>query len=126
MVEDTFDREPEEIVIGRGDVHACIERLLDGLVAGARESFDISPAEGFGPRDPEAIHRMPRADFPLDISLERGQIIDFQTPGGTATPGAVVAIGAEFVEVDFNHPLAGRTLKCEVEILAITPAPDSR
>lgn len=126
MVEDTFDREPEEIVIGRGDVHACIERLLDGLVAGARESFAISPAEGFGPRDPEAIHRMPRADFPQDISLERGQIIDFQTPGGTATPGAVVAIGAEFVEVDFNHPLAGRTLKCEVEILAITPAPDSR
>lgn len=124
VVEDTFAGEPEEIVIGRGDVHAGIERLLDGLAAGARESFTLSPAEGFGTRDPEAIHRLPRSDFPQDMPLERGQIIEFQTPGGMATPGAVVATGAEFVEVDFNHPLAGRTLQCEVEILAITPAAD--
>ncbi|MEA3413066.1 MAG: FKBP-type peptidyl-prolyl cis-trans isomerase [Pseudomonadota bacterium] len=120
VVEDTFAGEPETIVIGRGDVHECIERTLSGLVAGTREAFVIPPESGFGLRDPEAVHRMPRLDFPADIDLERGQIIEFQTPSGATTPGAVVSIEGEFVEVDFNHPLAGHALHCEVEVLAVT------
>ena len=60
---------------------------------------------------------MKRSDF-KDMELEPGLVISFQEPGGEL-PGVIVELDDERVEVDFNHPLAGKTILFEVQVLSI-------
>lgn len=120
VAESTFEDEPVDIVIGAGDLHQGLERLLYGLKASESRTFQISPVEGFGVRDPEAIHTMHRREFPADLKLEPGVIIEFNTPAGDEVPGMIRGLSGDEVEVDFNHPLAGHEITFRVEILALS------
>jgi FKBP-type peptidyl-prolyl cis-trans isomerase SlpA len=66
------------------------------------------------------MQSLSREEFPQGISLEPGVIVEFTTPGGDEIPGTIVKVGDESVEVDFNHPFAGRDLVFEVEILEVS------
>jgi len=81
----------------------------------------ISPRDAFGYPDEENIHSMPRSDFDPSVKLEPGLIIEFTTPSGETTPGAITAVETDTVTVDFNHPLAGHNIRFEVEILDVKP-----
>lgn len=116
--------EAVQFVIGDGSLHLGLESVLLGLSAGGKDSFSIEPAQGFGLPDPDNIHAMPRDDFPDELDLTPGVIIGFSTPSGEEIPGMIVSVDEARVEVDFNHPLAGRTLRFDVEILSVeTPSP---
>jgi len=118
-VDSSRDGEPLAFVAGDGTLEAGLESLLQGLHAGDRARFNLPPGQAFGEPDPGNVHRMARAEFPQDMTLEEGSVVAFGTPGGDEVPGTVVAVDAEGVEVDFNHPLAGRALSFEVEILSV-------
>jgi FKBP-type peptidyl-prolyl cis-trans isomerase SlpA len=68
------------------------------------------------------VHDIPRADFPDLIAPKVGQIIAFHSPTGEDIAGAILAVDADTVRVDFNHPLAGREVVFRVEILTVGPA----
>lgn len=118
LVDRTDEDEPLQLVIGDGTLHPCLERCLMGLEAGASESFRLSPDEAFGPYDPDMMHPLDRDQFGGDDMLEPGSIIAFDTPGGDTLPGCVMAVETDHVDVDFNHPLAGRNIMFEVRVLA--------
>lgn len=118
VVEATEGDETLSFTLGDGTMIAGLEEVIKDLQVGERHTYLIGPDEAFGYADEENIHDMPRSDFPDTLHLEEGQIIAFNTPTGDEVPGAILEIGTDTIKVDFNHPLAGRNLAFDVELVA--------
>jgi FKBP-type peptidyl-prolyl cis-trans isomerase SlpA len=121
VVDSTREAEPITFQIGSGALIEMLERHLVGLRTGEQCRFEISAAESQQPASPEAIQVMARSDFPADLAIETGQVLGFVMPSGEEVPGLIVSISDTEVVVDFSHPLAGRDLIFDVEILAVEP-----
>ena len=111
--------EPLVLTVGDGTLEEGLEALLLGLGAGARATFHLAPGQAFGLPDPEAVHVLPRADFPPGMALEPGAVVAFTAPSGLEVAGTVLEAGEGGVRVDFSHPLAGRSVVFEVEVLEV-------
>jgi FKBP-type peptidyl-prolyl cis-trans isomerase SlpA len=120
----TRDGAPLELTMGDGTLTPGLEVLLLGLTAGQRARFIAQGDDLYGPHDPSAVYWLPLADFPRDQNTAPGQVVAFDTPGGQELAGLVLAIAGDRVQVDLNHPLSGRPLNIEVEILAVTLPPE--
>ena len=121
VVDSTKDKEPATFVFGDGNLPPGFEHPLKGLGAGAHDSFAIPPEHAFGQHNEQNIQTLKREDFG-DETPEPGLMLSFADKAGTELPGVVKEIDGDRVEVDFNHPLAGRTLTFEVEVLNVKPA----
>ncbi|MFQ5642388.1 MAG: peptidylprolyl isomerase [Thiogranum sp.] len=124
LVESSFDNEPLSFIMGDGTLDRGLELALLGLVPDDRQTLALMPGQAFGVRDETALQRLPRARFPEDISLERGQIVGFTGEDGEEVAGAIIETGDDYVKVDFNHPLAGREIEFEVHVLAVENPPE--
>ena len=119
LLEDTFDGEPMTFNLGTGDLAEGLELALMDLEEGAEQTLDIGPDLAFGFPDESRIHSLPRSDFAEDFTLEPGLIIEFGTPNGETLPGTILEFDDNQVKVDFNHPLAGHTVRYRVKIVRI-------
>lgn len=118
-VDSTFGKTPANFVLGDGNMLAGFEEGLIGLKSGDKKEMLITPEKGFGLPNPQNLQEMKRKDFPDDMQLEPGLMISFADANKSELPGMVKEVGDDIVVIDFNHPLAGRTLKFEVEILTV-------
>jgi len=123
LVESSFDDEPVSFVVGDGTLDRGLELALLGLVADDKQTLTLMPGQAFGRRDEAALQRVPKAQFAEDMLLEQGQIIGFSSEDGEEVAGAIIEIEDDHVQVDFNHPLAGREIEFEVHILAVENPP---
>jgi FKBP-type peptidyl-prolyl cis-trans isomerase SlpA len=117
VVDSNFEGAPVEFEVGDGNIPEGFEAALTGLKVGDHLDLTIDPERGFGQHNPSNIQTLKRSDF-KDMELEPGLVISFQEPGGEL-PGVIVEFDDERVEVDFNHPLSGKTILFEVQILNI-------
>ncbi|MGY8871346.1 MAG: FKBP-type peptidyl-prolyl cis-trans isomerase [Pseudomonadales bacterium] len=117
VVDSNFASQPATFTVGDGNMLAGFEAAIFGLKVGDRQIFKITPEHGFGMPNPSNIQKVGRESF-SGIELEAGLVIGFQDASGEL-PGVVVSFDDINVEVDFNHPLAGKDLEFEVEILQI-------
>ena len=115
----TFGGNPATLALGRGELAAGLEKCLECTEPGGSYVFELEPEQAFGERREELLQSLPRASFAGDIALEEGAVIEFSAPDGTRHAGQVREVNAHDVLVDFNHPLAGRRVRFEVEVLAI-------
>ncbi len=115
----TLEGEPLECVIGDGTLREGMEMVLYGMRPGEEDRITLTPEQGWGLRDPDLVHTLPRSRFPDDMALEPGQIIAFEGEGGEELAGAVLSLDDRQVEVDFNHPLAGRNVVFWVKVLEV-------
>ncbi|MBZ2170108.1 FKBP-type peptidyl-prolyl cis-trans isomerase [Marinobacter sp. F4216] len=122
VIDSTFDKEPATLEIGDENLPENFEALLMGMQAGDRDTFQVPPEKGFGQRNPNNQQTFKRHEFSADMVLEPGVVISFADASQSELPGVVIRVEGDEVEVDFNHPLAGRTLTFEVEILDVEPA----
>ncbi|MBD3671747.1 MAG: peptidylprolyl isomerase [Gammaproteobacteria bacterium] len=111
--------EPLVFTLGDGTMIEKLEEVIAELTPGERHTYLLGPDEAFGYPDEENVHSMPKSDFPDHINLEQGQVIGFTTPTGEEVPGTIDRVDGESVLVDFNHPLAGRNLAFEVELISV-------
>jgi len=116
----SFSEDAIELTLGDGTLVPGLDELLIGLHAGADARFLADGSKLYGPRDELNIHWLPRSDFPPDMDLARGQIVAFQSPGGQEIAGLLLDMDGEQVQVDFNHPLAGRSLQIRARIISVT------
>jgi FKBP-type peptidyl-prolyl cis-trans isomerase SlpA len=116
----TFGASPATLALGAGELAPGLERCLTGLEPGVRRVFVLEAQEAFGARREELLRSVPRASFPPDTVIEEGAVVEFRTPGGEAHAGVVRGESGAEVSVDFNHPLAGRRVRFEVELIART------
>lgn len=122
IADSTIEHDPIQFVMGDGSLIEGLELALYGLKVGDKQVLSIEPREAFGFPDEENIHEMSKSEFPADMNIEEGMIIEFDTPSGERIPGALKEIKGDTVVVDFNHPLAGHEITFDVEIIDIKPA----
>lgn len=122
VAESTFDGEPLVFTMGEGVLDHGLELALYGLARGDKQRLTLDPGQAFGQYDPARVHTLARDTFAADMALEPGVIVGFETAAGEELAGAILELDAHTVKVDFNHPLAGRTIIYDVEILDVVPA----
>ena len=122
LVDSTFEKKPAELVIGDGNLPAAFEAVIHGMKAGERKIERIEPKDGFGQHNPSNVQKISKDQFDPSVELSEGLVVIFQDKAKSELPGVVAAIDDKMVTVDFNHPLAGRELEFEVEILSVAPA----
>lgn len=119
----TFKDNPATLQLGTGQLAPFLEACLLGLPEGAHRTFDLSPEQAFGPRNPDLIQRVSRATLKENSQLGEeyavGDLVEFAAPGGGRFAGVLRDIDADGAVFDFNHPLAGQNLKFEVNIIGI-------
>lgn len=125
LVDSTRGKKPGTLVMGDDTLPVGITKLLLGLKVGDKRAFVIQPTQAFGEYNDKNLQQIPKDQFDPGQPLSEGLVVQFQGPGGYALPGVVRRVLAEFVEVDFNHPLAGRNLLFDVEILSVGVAPQA-
>jgi len=121
-VDSTFGQEPATFVLGDGNLLPGFEEFLVGLTTGDHKSFEIPPEKGFGQPNPQNVQEIKRKDFPVDMPVAPGLMVSFADAQGAELPGLISAIEGDWVTVDFNHPLAGKDLTFEVQILEVVDA----
>ena len=113
--------EPGQVVdhqLGQGDWPAALEQSLIGAGVGDQLSLHFAVSDAlFGQPDPERIIDMDRQDF--DREPEPGELIEFQIANGERVEGQVLLMVDDKIQVDFNHPYAGRELDIEIKIVSI-------
>ena len=119
IVESSLNRKPFEFVWGAGAVMPGLEQGVKGLKAGDRKQLTIPPKEGFGEIDPKAVVEIPRTRFPQGDNIKAGMVYSIPSKSGIPLKGIVKEVKGENVLLDFNHPLAGKQLQLDVEILEV-------
>ena len=119
----TFDsskgREPLEFQVGSGQIIPGLDKALPGMTVGDKKVVKIASEDAYGPANPEMRQAVPREGIPADIPLELGTQLQMQTPDGNAVPVTVVGVDEATVTLDANHPLAGKDLQFDIELLKI-------
>lgn len=121
VMDSTRDREPATFVWGDGSLPPGFERVILGLRAGDRRSAVLQPEQGFGERNPDNVQHFRTNTFSPDMELSPGVVVNFRDASGGELPGVITDCDDDWVTVDFNHPLAGRDLHFEVEIIDVQP-----
>jgi FKBP-type peptidyl-prolyl cis-trans isomerase SlyD len=99
------------------------EAEILGADEGEKRTFTLEPDRAYGPRQEEYVMKRSKAEFPKDVDLEVGMKFQAEV-GGMPTPVEITDITADVVTVDFNHPMAGKTLTFDIEIVSIRQAED--
>ncbi|WP_068829174.1 FKBP-type peptidyl-prolyl cis-trans isomerase [Pseudomonas sp. BMS12] len=121
VVDSTFDKAPATFKVGDGNLLPGFEAALYGFKAGDKRSLQIEPENAFGQPNPQNVQVMPRTQF-VDMELSEGLLVIFNDAANTELPGVVKAFDEQQVTIDFNHPLAGKRLSFDVEIIEVRPA----
>jgi len=109
-------REPLEFVMGIGMIIPGLEKGLVGMNVGDKKTIKINSEEAYGPVHEQAIQEVPKDQFPADLELKEGMQLAAQGPHG-AIPVIIREVKEDVIIVDFNHPLAGKDLTFDVEIV---------
>ncbi|CAD5379875.1 putative FKBP-type 16 kDa peptidyl-prolyl cis-trans isomerase [Pseudomonas sp. OF001] len=120
VVDSTFDKSPAVFKVGDGNLLPGFEQALYGLKAGDKRSIAIEPEHGFGQPNPQNVQVMPRGNFE-GMELSEGLLIIFNDAANAELPGVVRQFDDAQVTIDFNHPLAGKRLTFDVEIVDVQP-----
>ncbi|MGB3313836.1 MAG: peptidylprolyl isomerase [Albidovulum sp.] len=112
-------RDPLEFTVGSGQIIPGLDKALPGMAVGDKKSVPVVAAEAYGPHNPDASQAVPRDQIPADIPLEIGTALQMRTPDGNAMTVTVAEVTAETVTLDANHPLAGKDLNFDIELVSI-------
>lgn len=122
FVERTTTENPLTFLFGVGMMLPKFEENIAGLQQGDKISFDLAAADAYGERDDRAIAQLP-ADMFKDLGLPSlGDVLPLQDNQGNQFRAVVVDVTPEAVIADLNHPMAGKTLSFDIEILNVRPA----
>lgn len=115
-------KEPLEFTIGLGQVIKGLEAEVAGMEPGEKNTVTIPCDLAYGQHKPEAIQTLDRAKVPTGIDVRPGTQLQARTADGGMLPITVVEVDDKNVKVDANHPLAGKDLVFDVELVEIVQA----
>ncbi|TCV99109.1 FKBP-type peptidyl-prolyl cis-trans isomerase [Biostraticola tofi] len=116
------ENKPALFRLGDTSLSAALEQQLLGLHTGDKKTFSLEADAAFGPVNPDLIQFFSARDFAASGGVpEVGTIMLFTGINGSEMPGLIREVAEESVTVDFNHPLAGRKVWFDIDVLAINP-----
>jgi len=119
----THGGHPATLQLGGGHLAAGLETKLLGLAEGEEASFELTPAEAFGERNPKLVQALSRAAFDANADsgseFAPGDWVEFNRPDGGRLAGVLKERDERHVVVDFNHPLAGMPVRFSVRVIGV-------
>ena len=121
LIDQSEDDGPLAYIHNTGQLIPGLENALEGRSQGDRLSIDEPPDQGYGERDEEGVQTVSRDQFDDDAAIEAGMQFEAQDDDGHQIV-TVVGVDDDNITLDTNHPLAGKTLHFEVEIIEVRDA----
>jgi FKBP-type peptidyl-prolyl cis-trans isomerase 2 len=121
IIASTYDDKPESFKIGLQRLLACIEEALIGLKKGDKKEVTVPPEKGFGERRAGLLQEVPKSIF--KEKPPKDTMIQLKYKDGSQRLSTVHEVKANSIVLDHNHPLAGQTLKFDVEIIDVEHSP---
>ena len=121
IVDSTGEDEHIQFIQGYGQIIPGLESQIYGMSSGESKEVAV-PAEAYGELDEDALGTVPRDEFPPDMPLEKGVALQLRDQDGEVFDAYVESVGKKNVEINLNHPLAGKELHFSVKVLDLRPA----
>lgn len=116
----TFGSTPATLQLGSGELAPTLEACLDDLPVGERHVFLLEPGQAYGPHNPDLMQRLAKSELPKGgADVGALTLVEFAAPNGSKFAGLVREIDERSALVDFNHPLAGKSIRFEVDVIGI-------
>ena len=112
-------REPLEFQLGSGQVIPGFDRAVDGMAVGESKIVAIPAGDAYGERQEDMVQDVPRSALPPDMEPEVGMALGARSQDGAEMRLTVTAVGEETITVDGHHPLAGKALNFDIELVSI-------
>jgi len=119
VFDSSYDRGPISFTTGAGQMIRGFETNILGMNLGQTKKFTIPHTEAYGDHDPTAVQKIRKENFPSDFSFEIGTMVQGTNPAGQPVMARIVEDFDAEVSLDFNHPMAGKDLTFEVELVSI-------
>lgn len=119
VFDSSADQEPLEIVLGQGMVIPGFEAAIIGMNEGEKCRVTLEPEQGYGPHRDDLIKVIDRTDLPEDIQPEVGLLLRAYTQDGEEVNVTVVEVDDDTVTLDANHPLAGKNISFEIQLVQV-------
>lgn len=119
VIESSKELAPIEFTIGESKVIPGIEKGVTGMKVGESKTVTLPPEDGYGKHDEKKIFEYPRKNAPEDFNPRVGQMIKLHRPNGKPVPVTVLAVTDNGFKMDANHPLAGKDLTFDLELVEI-------
>lgn len=112
-------RAPLAFTVGAGQMIAGFDKAIPGMSVGEKKTVTISPEEGYGHANKEAIIEFPRKNVPAEMQLKPGMKLELRNESGQPFPVTVTDIKDDVIILDANHELAGKELIFDIELVEI-------
>jgi FKBP-type peptidyl-prolyl cis-trans isomerase SlpA len=123
VIVSTFEDKPATLSIGEGQLAEGLEQCLLGMCAGQREIFTLPAGSGYGDINPDLYKPVSKSLLAKHAEegtiFEPGEYVHFPAPDGGQFAGTVVQEREHDIMFNFNHPLAGKTLLFEVQLIGV-------
>ncbi len=116
VVDSSEGREPLEFISGLNHIIPGLEKEVENMEVGEEKTIEVQPNEAYGEYNPEFIETLPKEQF-ADIDLQEGMTLYGTGENGETVQVTVKDFDDESVTIDYNHPLAGKTLVFDVKVL---------
>jgi peptidylprolyl isomerase len=114
-------QDPIEFTIGEHQVIEGLENAIVGMTPGDKKREAISPAEGYGDREEDLVFQVPKSSLQAAADFTVGDVVRVTLPDGQTAPMQIVTTDDSSLTLDANHPLAGKTLTFDLELVSIKP-----
>lgn len=112
-------RDPLEFTIGSGQVIPGFDQAVQGMAVGDSKSVNITPEDAYGPRHEQMVQQVPKSALPENLEPVPGMALQARSDDGNVINLTVTHVGDDDITVDGNHPLAGRNLNFDIELVEI-------
>ena len=116
------EEEPIIFIFGHDNIIPGLEKELENLKIGDTKEVTVLATEGYGEFLEEALIDVPLSQFPSDIPLSLGTLLELKDNEGNPLTAQIVAVTDNEVKLDFNHPMAGKTLYFKIKIIDLRQA----
>ncbi len=119
MFDTSQDREPLSFTLGEEKVIPGFEKAVEGMEPGDTKTEELTPEDAYGERREDMVMELERDQIPEDVDPQVGQQLQLRMQNGQTVPVVITDLGEESVTIDANHPLAGKKLIFEIELLDV-------
>ena len=119
VFDSSVERDPLKFTLGKGQLIPGFEQAIMGLSVGEKATTNIPSLEAYGEHNPEMVIGVPVNQLPPELDAQVGMQLQLNQPDGQAIPVQITQIEGETVTIDANHPLAGKDLNFDIEVVEI-------
>ena len=120
VFDSSYKRDPIEFKLGEGKIIPGLEQAVEGMQPGEKKTVEVGPEKAFGKHRSELLQTVDRSQFPDNIEPEVGQQLQIRQQGDQPIQVTVTEVNPSGVTLDANHPLAGRDLIFDIEVVDVS------